>query len=239
MLAVWRRIESMSYKVKKIENDEKGTHYGIFVNELLIHYVFSRGRALEIVEELQLGTILAEVITVDIIREEQRKFEKSFIEERAKTSEFARKLFDANKKVSQLTSSAPVKTKDAESLFVKPVSAVVPIVSKDKESLFMLMHNMNKTEASELAALISEVKTKGFKYSKELSRYIIKNQLKRKYPNISGVVKMEQSGEQWDFSGGFPKKIYGIVCKELGLSDQGTSAKAIGFKSFKDMGELF
>jgi hypothetical protein len=229
----------MSYKVKKIENDEKGTHYGIFVNELLIHYVFSRGRALEIVEELQQGTILAEVITVDIIREEQRKFEKSFNEERAKASELARKLFDANKKVSQLTSSAPVKTKDAESLFVKPVSPVVPKVSKDKESLFMLMHNMNKTEASELAALISEVKTKGFKYSKELSRYIIKNQLKRKYPNISGVVKMEQSGEQWDFSGGFPKKIYGIVCKELGLSDQGTTAKAVGFKSFKDMGDLF
>ncbi|EGR4144188.1 hypothetical protein CGT92_17955 [Vibrio metoecus] len=103
----------------------------------------------------------------------------------------------------------------------------------------MLTYSMNKTEASELAALISEVKTKGFKYSKELSNYIIKNQLKRKYPNISGVVKMEKSGEQWDFSGGFPKKIYGIVCSELGLSDQGTTAKAVGFKSFKDMGELF
>ena len=35
------------------------------------------------------------------------------------------------------------------------------------------------------------------------------------------------------------KNIYGIVCSELGLSDQGTKAKAVGFKSFKDMGELF
>lgn len=108
-----------------------------------------------------------------------------------------------------------------------------------KESLFMRRHNMNKTVASELTALISEVETKGFKYSKELSNYITDNQLKNKYPNISGVVKMEKAGEQWDFSGGFPKKIYGIVCSELGLSDQGTTAKAVGFKSFKDMGNLF
>ncbi|MCD9477084.1 hypothetical protein C0W42_22395 [Photobacterium kishitanii] len=103
----------------------------------------------------------------------------------------------------------------------------------------MSVHHMNKTEASELVALIQEVKSKGFKYSKELSSYIMKNQLKRKYPHISGVVKMEKSGEQWDFSGGFPKKIYGIVCKELGLSDQGTTAKAVGFTSFKEMGGLF
>ncbi|EOX1771030.1 hypothetical protein ACPDPP_003572 [Vibrio cholerae] len=229
----------MSYKVKKLENDEKGTHYGIFINEFLIHYVFSRGRALEIVEELQQGKILSEVIAVDIVREEQRKFEKSLDSERKKASKLACQLFEANKKVSQLTLAKPEKTKSAESLFTHSFSTALPKVSQNKESPFMLKHNMNKTEASELAALISEVKDKGFKFSKELSNYIIKNQLKRKYPNISGVVKMEKSGEQWDFSGGFPRKIYSIVCSELGLSDQGTTAKAVGFKSFKDMGDLF
>ncbi|MGG6420046.1 hypothetical protein [Vibrio cholerae] len=229
----------MLYKVKKLQNDDKGTHYGIFMNESLIHYVFSRGRAVEIVEELQQGAMLVEVITADIAREEQRKLEKLLEVERAKASELAVKLFEANKKIFQLSSSMVEKTKNIESLFKKPPPLVVPEVPEDKESLFMLTYSMNKTEASELVALISEVKTKGFKYSKELSNYIIKNQLKRKYPNISGVVKMEKSGEQWDFSGGFPKKIYGIVCSELGLSDQGTTAKAVGFKSFKDMGELF
>ena len=230
----------MSYKVKKLQNDEKGTHYGIFINELLIHYVFSRGKALEIVEKLQKGAVLIEVVSADIIREEQRKLEKSLDEERKKAGELARKLFEANKKISRLSSSSPVQVKSAGSLSIKPQPSSTKTKSVGvKESLFMLRHNMNKTEASELTALILEVEAKGFKYSKELSNYIMDNQLKKKYPNISGVVKMEKSGEQWDFSGGFPKKIYGIVCSELGLSDQGTTAKAVGFKSFKDMGDLF
>lgn len=228
----------MSYKVKKLHNDEKGTHYGIFIKELLIHYVFSRGRALKIVEELQQGTILSDVIAFDIVREEQKKFEKLLEDERTKTRELTRKLAEASKKVSKLTPPASMKTKSVVSVSAKPVPSIVPEVIKGKESLFMLTHNMNKTEASELLALISEVKSKGFKYSKELSSYILKNQLKRKYPNISGVVKMEKSGEQWSFPGGFPKKIYAIVCSELGLSDQGTTAKAVGFKSFKNMVKL-
>jgi hypothetical protein len=225
----------MSYKVKKLQNDEKGTYYGIFINESLIHYVFSRGRAFEIVEELQQGAILVEVITTDITYEEQRKFEKLLDVERAKACELASKLFEANKKISQLSSSIPANIIDTEPLFIKPIPLVSSKASKNKESLFMLTYNMSKTEASQLAALILEVRNKDFKYSKDLSRYIIKNQLKRKYPNISGVVKMEKSGEQWDFSGGFPRKIYHIVCSELGLSDQGTTAKAVSFKSFKDM----
>ncbi|HDZ9271000.1 hypothetical protein [Vibrio cholerae] len=230
----------MSYKVKKLQNDEKGTHYGIFINELLIHYVFSRGRALEIVEELQKGAVLIEVVSADIICEEQRKLEKSLDVERKKAGELARELFEANKKISQLSLSSPVKVKSAGSLSIQPLSSSSKAKSVGaKESLFMLRHNMSKTEASELTALISEVETKGFKYSKELSNYIMDNQLKKKYPNISGVVKMEKLGEQWDFSGGFPKKIYGIVCSELGLSDQGTMAKAVGFKSFKDIEDRF
>lgn len=229
----------MQYKVKKLQNDEKGTHYGIFINDYLIHYVFSHGRALKIGEELQQGAILVEVIRTDIAREEQRTFEKSLDVERAKARELAVKLFEANKKISQQSSFIDLKTKNTESLFIKPPPLVLPKASEDKESLFMLKYNMNIIEASELVALISEVKTKGFKYSKELSNYITKNQLKRQYPNISGVVKMANSGEQWDFSGGFPSKIYRIICCELGLSSQGTTAKAVGFKSFKDMGELF
>ncbi|WP_318492188.1 hypothetical protein [Photobacterium leiognathi] len=222
----------MSYKVKKLQDDEKGTHYGIFTDELLIHYVFSRGRALEIVEKLQKGAVLVEVISIDIRREEQRKFKKLLDAEQQKSSVLDIKLIEANKKISKLTSIASVNEQS--------ISVPTKLTSLGgKELLFMSRHKMNQIEASELVALISEVKAKGFEYSKELSNYIIKNQLKNKYRNISGVVKMEKSGEQWDFSGGFPKKIYSIVCSELGLSDQGTTAKAVGFKSFKDMGELF
>ncbi|MFG7353327.1 hypothetical protein ACGMNB_20420 [Shewanella oncorhynchi] len=107
----------MSYNVKKLQNDGKGTHYGIFINELLIHYVFSRGRALEIVEELQQGAVLIDVISLDIMREEQKKLEKLLDEELKEASDLARKLFEANKKISQLTLISSVKAKSAESFF--------------------------------------------------------------------------------------------------------------------------
>jgi hypothetical protein len=225
----------MLYEVKTLQDDEKGTHYGIFINELLIHYVFRRGRAFEIVEDLQKGAVLVEVISFDIMREEQRKFKNLLDTERKKASDLDLKLFEANKKISKLTSTASVNEKN---MSIQLVSSTEPTSFGGKELLFMSQYQMNKSEASELAALISEVEMKRFEYSKELSNYIIKNQLKNKYRNISGVVKMEKSGEQWDFSGGFPKKIYSIVCTELGLSDLGTTAKAIGFKAFKDMDEL-
>lgn len=226
----------MSYKVRKFESEDKGTHYGIFINDLMIHYEYSRGRARDIVEELGQGKILAEIIIPDIERVEQRKFKKILDEERKKTSELTLELYKIKKQIRSKIAVKPIKV---ESVFIKEPSSVVSNIDKDKTRQFMLRYNMDELEARELSALISEVKGKDFEYSKELSRYIIKNQLKRKYPNISGVVKMEKSGEQWDFSGGFPKRIYGIVCSELDLSDQGTTAKAVGFTSFKEMEDLF
>lgn len=103
----------------------------------------------------------------------------------------------------------------------------------------MVSYDLNDVHAAELNNLIIEMRSKKFKFSQQLSKYIIKNNLKKKYPNISGVVKMEKNGEQWDFPGGFPKKIYSIVCSELDLTDQGTSAKAVGFTPFKELGNLF
>ena len=86
-----------------------------------------------------------------------------------------------------------------------------------------------------MESLILEVRNKGFKFSKELSNYIINNQLQEKYPNISGIVKMKKDSKEWDFYGGFSKKIYRILCDNLDLSDQETKAKAISFKPFKGM----
>jgi cold shock CspA family protein len=85
----------------------------------------------------------------------------------------------------------------------------------------------------ELLLLLKELRPLKFKYSKELSDYIVKNQLGYRYPNISGIVTMEDGGTRWLFPGGFPREIFTIICKELRLANQRTSARAIHFESFQ------
>ena len=96
------------------------------------------------------------------------------------------------------------------------------------------VHNKTKEEAEELGRLLSEMRPLNFTRSKQLSEYIVKHQLGYRYPNISGIVRMEGEGKEWNFSGGFPPDIYRIICEELDLGNQGTRARAIGFTSFNN-----
>lgn len=88
---------------------------------------------------------------------------------------------------------------------------------------------------SEYKQIIEEMKPLGFTHSKEVSDYIIKNKLRKKYKNISGVVKMEKEGSSWDFNGGLPRNVYARICQDLDLENEGSNAKAIGFESYNDL----
>jgi hypothetical protein len=90
-------------------------------------------------------------------------------------------------------------------------------------------------EEKEFEQLVVEMKVLGITESKYVSRYIMSNKLGHKYKNISGIVKMEHDGTVWDFKGGFPPEIYARLCNELGLRNQGTRARALSFKAFKDL----
>ncbi|NQY07528.1 MAG: hypothetical protein HRT68_15360 [Flavobacteriaceae bacterium] len=57
----------MCFKIKRISNDSIGTHYGVFFDETLVHFEFSRSAAESILIELQAGKILGEVITARTI----------------------------------------------------------------------------------------------------------------------------------------------------------------------------
>lgn len=99
------------------------------------------------------------------------------------------------------------------------------------------VHNRTKEEADELERLLAEMRPLNFKYSKQLSNYIVSHRLGYKYPNISGIVRMEEAGTEWDFAGGFPTDIYRIICRELHLDNQRTSARPIDekFRPFKNI----
>ncbi len=99
-------------------------------------------------------------------------------------------------------------------------------------------HCLEKIKADELHQLVTEMRPLRFTHSKQLSKYIEKNQLGYRYPNISGIVIMEDGGTEWEFHGGFPPKIYRMICRELGLDNQGTSARAVRFTPFKDVYQI-
>jgi hypothetical protein len=98
-------------------------------------------------------------------------------------------------------------------------------------------YNLTKTEAEELHQLLTEMRPLKFKYSKQLSVYIVLHRLGYRYPNISGILRMRGATE-WDFHGGFPTKIYKIICSELNLRNNETDARPIKFTPFKDVYEL-
>ena len=97
-------------------------------------------------------------------------------------------------------------------------------------------YRLDITRADELYRLLKELGPLGFTHSRQLSIHIIRNELGYRYPNISGIVTMEDDGgTRWLFPGGFPPEIYTIICQELVLANQGTSARAIHFESFQDI----
>ncbi|MGB7713091.1 MAG: hypothetical protein WBL95_26745 [Microcoleus sp.] len=94
---------------------------------------------------------------------------------------------------------------------------------------------LDTAEAYELYRLLKELGPLGFTHSGQLSIHIRRYQLGYRYPTISGIVTMEDGGTAWEFTGGFPPAIYTIICQELGLRNQGTSARAIHFESFQQI----
>ncbi|WP_377477741.1 MAG: hypothetical protein P2A85_04205 [Microcoleus anatoxicus] len=96
-------------------------------------------------------------------------------------------------------------------------------------------YGLDITKAYELYRLLKELGPLRFIYSRQLSIHIRTYQLGYRYPNISGIVTMENGGTRWLFAGGFPPEIYTIICRELNLANQGTSARAIHFESFQDI----
>ena len=100
-------------------------------------------------------------------------------------------------------------------------------------------YRLEETEAQELHKLLTEMRPLHFRDSGALSEYIVENQLGYKYPHISGVVRMADADAEWDFHGGFPPKIYRIICEELKLGDRGTDARAISFTSFEQLDLAF
>lgn len=94
---------------------------------------------------------------------------------------------------------------------------------------------MNRIEHEEFELLVDEMESQDFTMSGQVSNYIISNRLGDKYKHISGILEMENNGSSWKFNGGFPPKIYAMLCERLNLGNKGTEARVVGFTPFKDL----
>jgi len=98
------------------------------------------------------------------------------------------------------------------------------------------IHSIPSTESieeKEFNELVTELSELGFIHSSEVSEYIVKNKLGTKYKNISGILKMQKSGDEWSFDGGFPRDIYARLCRKLKLKNKGSQARPGEFTPYK------
>ena len=94
-----------------------------------------------------------------------------------------------------------------------------------------------KIREKEFNQLVKEISVLGFTHSAQVSNYIVKNRLGHKYKHISGILKMENTGNGniWKFDGGFPSDIYARLCNELKLGNQGSQAVPVSFTPYKNI----
>lgn len=86
---------------------------------------------------------------------------------------------------------------------------------------------------AEFEHLVSEMQMHKFSESAQVSNYIVRNKLGKKYENISGYLTMTNNNDVWEFKGGFPSDIYAKLCMRLGIQGRGTTTRALSFRSFK------
>lgn len=96
-------------------------------------------------------------------------------------------------------------------------------------------HNLTPQEAEELSSLLSLFKSKNFTTSSQISSCIRANKLGEKFPNLSGVLTMENGADTWKFRGGISPKFYAIVCSYLGLSNHNSGARPVDFTSYQNL----
>lgn len=92
---------------------------------------------------------------------------------------------------------------------------------------------INKT--NELCCIIYYFKQKKFKFSRELSNYIVDNNLKTLFPLLTGILEMKNEKKSYIYKGALHPDIYTTVCERLGLEGQKSTSKPGKFTSYSSM----
>ncbi|KJJ20484.1 MULTISPECIES: hypothetical protein [unclassified Neisseria] len=91
-------------------------------------------------------------------------------------------------------------------------------------------------ELYEFRKLLEYFSKKNLHSSAELSNLIAHdNNLKNKFPNLTGLIQMQDRTNTWMYNGGIHPKIYKFICEELKLENNRSQAIPTGFRSYNDL----
>ena len=100
------------------------------------------------------------------------------------------------------------------------------------------VQHLNVDEDREVEQLVALFQDMGFTRSAQISHYIREHRLGLKFPNISGFLELTRDGDgvtdTWEFEGGIKPRFYAEVCDRLGLNNNGSRARVIGFESYHE-----
>ncbi len=82
----------MTFKVQRREDKNKGTIYGVFHKELLIHNEYSRSAADQIVDQLKSGTLLSDILSQKIEYQSNFKSNEQISIEKEKSENLSHKV---------------------------------------------------------------------------------------------------------------------------------------------------
>lgn len=119
----------------------------------------------------------------------------------------------------------------------------VPLLQLEEDSIpkketevdrLVRKYKLSMIEAEELYNLLLEVRPLEFRKSHQLTNYITRNRLGRKYKHIAGILTMSDGVNKWKYRDGFPRKIYAIICIELALGNKNTDARVIEEQTYAE-----
>lgn len=105
--------------------------------------------------------------------------------------------------------------------------------SNQKIKYLIKRYGLTYIESKELAYVINICLHQNFRFSNDLSNFIFRNNLGFYFPNICGILYMNDGYHSWKFYAGFSQNIYRILCLELNLLNKRSGASVTRFVPFK------
>ncbi|WP_069789413.1 cold-shock protein (plasmid) [Cyanobacterium sp. IPPAS B-1200] len=225
------------YEMEKTQKGEQVKECWLDKNEIPENYANELSSLILKVENIWKNIDLSEPnwldsITLDLVGA-SRKHELSLQRDKLKSQR--KKVNEKWQRIIEATQLKQIKFQQEKESQEIEYQTQVRVPEQETIQRLIDKYNVNIDEARELYQLLEEMRPKGFTYSNQLSKYIVRHKLGYKYKHISGILKMELEGDQWDFDGGFPPHIYSIICQELKLGNQKTKARPGTFTPYKSI----
>lgn len=210
------------FTIGKFEDSELGTVYGIFSGNVLIHKEYSKSASERITQKLNGGEMLADIISDWLSFYDTERYEQLAASRQVKLSclqQKHEKLFSENCYQKQYISTLQEKLK------VLKEKATLEKNSIENVEGFAKKFDLSIIDAAQLKVLIDDILPMKFTHVSQLSKYVVNNDLTKKFPSITGDMEFCRGGRfSHTQQGALRRDVYNIIRYHLGLKSDGSDA---------------